>query len=101
MIDYTETIALIIEKRSSDLLTALSEIEYEHLITSIYGTLLAILCINTALIKNMKEQERFSPIVEAGSEYAHDLGGYTDTLDILTNPDELELLKKSESELKK
>ena len=91
--DYIETIVILIQKRKSLLEKALNEIDANDLLKAIYGTLIAFLCINLTLKKELKSEERFSAIVEAGNEYARVLDAYIDTLDILTNPEEDEYLR--------
>lgn len=97
--EYFQTTVLLIQKRKPLLEKALDDVDKEDLFLSLYGSLLAFVCFSVILgVKKMKDDERFSAIVDAGNEYANQLDGYTDTLDILTNPEELELLRKSESE---
>lgn len=97
MIDYMEMITVIIQNRKLSILKILKDVDYNDLINSIYGTMIAIFCINTVLAKKLKTEERFSSIVEAGYEFAKNLDGYSDTLDILTSPEELELFRKTDN----
>ena len=99
--DYFQNITVLIRNRKIALEKALDETDKEDLMLSLYGTLLAFMCFSVILgVKKLKDDEHFSAIVESGLEFATELEGYTDTLDILTNPDELELLRKAESESK-
>jgi len=55
------------------------------------------MCLNVIIgIKKIKDEERFSAIIDAGDEYVNDLDSYIDTLDILTNPEEDKAIRKIE-----
>jgi hypothetical protein len=99
LIDYTESIVTIIQHRKSHLEEALKEIDRQEFLRSLYGASLGFLCLLTTFeIKRLKDEERFLPLAESALVYAEELESYTESLDILTNPEELELLRKAEAE---
>ncbi len=95
--DYTEIILEIMQNREEKLLQVFKEIDEADFLKSFYGTLLVFMCLNVILgISEIKDEKKFSIILDAGYEYYTDFDGYVDTIDILTSPKELELFRKTE-----
>jgi hypothetical protein len=90
VMNYMRTITIIIQERKSALEKVIeNDIDKDDLVQTIYGSTMSILCINVALSKDLKEQERFSSIIEGGYEYVTKLHKYTNQLYMLTQPQEL------------
>ncbi len=100
--DYTLNIANI-STREKELEYAYKQIDYVDFQTSLYGGLLAFVCIMVAILGSPVIQippDVLTLLINEGFRFASDIDSYIDTLDILTNPQELDLLKKSESAIK-
>ena len=84
-------------QRSQELREVVKQLDLDDCIKSFYGTLLAIICI-IELTKSGSsiDVEKLKILVELGKKYSDDLDTYIDTLDILSNPKEMELVKKSD-----
>ena len=100
--DYTENI-IQISKRERELENISKHLDYAGFKRSLYGSMLAFICIMIGILATptIKIQTNIlTKLINEGFKFASELDSYTDTLDILTNPDELELLKKSELSIK-
>lgn len=96
--DYQTNMVPIVNKRLPLLEEAIHQIDIKDLLKSLYGSLLSFVCIGTLLgVPNSQSKQKFETLAHQGHELAKNLDNYTDTLDILTNPDELDFLNKSES----
>lgn len=95
--DYQRVIFGVIAERSRELTEVVKQLDLNDCVRSLYGTLLAIMCIIelTGSGKSI-DREKLKTLVELGKKYSDDLDTYIDTLDILSNPKEMELIKKSE-----
>lgn len=97
LMDYTENINSIIIQRFTLFEKAIEQIDLKDLYNSLYGTILSFFCIFYLVdMVELHDQDKFIRITEYGSSLAKGLDGYTDTLDILTSPKELELFRKTE-----
>jgi hypothetical protein len=94
--DYQRIIFGVIAERSQELTEVVKQLDLDDCITSLYGTLLAIICI-IELSRSGRSVDlvKLKILVELGKKYSDDLDTYIDTLDILSNPTEIELIKKS------
>lgn len=94
--DYQRIIFGVIADRSQELTEVVKQLDLDDCITSLYGTLLAIICI-IELSRSGRSVDvvKLRILVELGRKYSDDLDTYIDTLDILSNPKEIELIKKS------
>jgi len=93
--DYQANILPIISKRLALLEEALHEIDRKDLFRSLYGSILASICIGTLLgLPDFQSKQKFETLAHQGHELAKNLDGYIDTLDILTNPDEDARIRK-------
>ena len=100
--DYTENI-IQISKREKELENISKHLDYADFKRSLYGSMLAFICIMIGILATPTIKIRtdiLTKLINEGFNFASNLDSYTDTLDILTNPDELELLKKSELDIK-
>jgi len=60
-------------------------------------TILAIFCIfKLANTRKYQDQRKLVTLIAVGKKYAEKLDGYSDTIDILTNPEEMELIRRAE-----
>ncbi len=94
--DYQRIIFGVIAERSQELTEVVKQLDLDDCITSLYGTLLAIICIiELSRSGRSLDVTKLKILVELGKKYSDDLDTYIDTLDILSNPKEIELIKKS------
>lgn len=95
--DYQRVIFGVIAERSQELTEVVKQLDLDDCIKSLYGTLLAIICI-IELTRSSRsvDTEKLKILVQLGKKYSDDLDTYIDTLDILSNPKEMELIKKSD-----
>ena len=95
--DYQRVIFGVIAARSQELTEVVKQLDLDDCIKSLYGTLQAIICIIELTRSGRSlDVEKLKILVELGKKYSDDLDTYIDTLDILSNPKEMELIKKSD-----
>lgn len=94
--DYENILLGIIIKRSDKLSKAIREIDVEDLITNIVGAYQAFYCI-LYIIGHQENygSERLSKLITLGVTFSKEMDSYADTLDILTDPDEVQAIRKS------
>src|ERR1051325_4533716 len=89
--DFEKTIqSIVVNNRLSFLKDAIksNEIDVEDLLYSLYGSYLALVYY-WIVARNDRKNERIVPIIARSShKLAISLASYTDTLDIMTNPEE-------------
>lgn len=93
--DYEVTIHSIIAKRLTLLQDALNEIDVNDLLTSLYGSFMALVCF-WIIARKSQSGKAISEIAKISHKLAINLDSYTDTLDIMTNPEEMDLMKRAE-----
>ena len=102
--DYSETITIIIQYRKDILDNEFRKIELSQLedfYKSLYGSMFALICVITSIMTesvNYSKTSVLAGIINQGYQFAQNLDSYTDTLDIMTNPKELELFENAEIE---
>lgn len=69
--------------------------------TSRNGTILAFFCMLPYIQKNVGENQKLSKLFEIGRKYSSKLEGWTDSIDIMSNPKEADQLKKAEAYFQK
>ena len=97
--DYTLNM-IHISKRKRELENIDEQFDYDDFKKSLYGCMLSFICIMIGILGSPYIEIKtniLTLLINEGFGFASDLNSYTDTLDILTNPDELDLLKQSES----
>ena len=97
--DYTLNIARILE-RKQELEGMPNQIDYKDFKKSLYGCILSFICIMMGILPTPTikvDTSVLTLLINEGFNFASELDAYTDTLDILTNTNELSLLAKSES----
>jgi hypothetical protein len=94
--EYENILFGIIIKKSSQLQMAISEINVDDLVQNIVGAYQAFYCILYLLNHQESNMEKLSKLIDFGLEYSNEMDSYIDTLDILTDPEEIETLRKSE-----
>ena len=96
--DYQNVVLGIISQNRQLTPEMITEINSGEWIRAIYGTLLSLFCIFKMVnTRNYHDQRKLEVLIQLGKKYAETLDSYSDTLDILTNPEERELLKKAEA----
>lgn len=98
LIDYENVLLGIVIKRPEHLVEAVKAIDANDLIRSLSGTVLALYCIFRFFGNKMHDPEKLSMLLQLAEEYSETVQSYADTIDITSNPDEMELLKRSEQE---
>jgi hypothetical protein len=98
LMDYENVLLGIAIKRPVQLAEALKEVDVNDLLKSVYGTLLALVCIFTILKEQNYDHKKVKMFVNLTEEYSATIESYADTIDIMSNPEEMELLKRSEQE---
>lgn len=98
LMDYENVLLGIVMKRPAQLAEALKEVDINDLIKSVYGTLLALACIFAILKEQRYNDKKIKIFVDLTEEYSATIEPYADTIDIISNPEEMELLKRSEQE---
>jgi hypothetical protein len=74
----------------------LNEIDVNDFLNSLYGSYLALVCF-WIIGRNNRHGERLIPFISKISrDLAINLDNYTETLDIVTNPEEMDLMKRAE-----
>lgn len=95
LMDYTRIIVPIAINAPNLLEAAGRQIDVKEFLQSLYGSLLAYVCLIVILdIDEFRNDDRFTIIAKHGYEFAKTLDGYIDTIDILTKPDEDARLRK-------
>jgi hypothetical protein len=94
--DYENILLGIIIRRSNKLPKAIREIDVEDLITNIVGAYQAFYCI-LYMIGHQEnyDSKRLSKLITLGTTFSKEMDSYADTLDILTDPDEVQAIKNS------
>jgi hypothetical protein len=96
MIDYENVLLGILMNRPAQLTEALKQIDVEELMNSIAAALLALACIVVILKHEKPDLKKFEILLHVADESSEVMESYSDTIDILSNPEEMELLKQSE-----
>jgi len=96
--DYQNVVLGIVSQNRQLTPEMIIQINSEEWIRALYGTLLSLFCIFRMVnTRNYHDQRKLEVLIQLGKKYAETLDSYSDTLDILTNPEERELLKKAEA----
>jgi hypothetical protein len=95
---YQEVIFGIMMHRPTELEHAISTVNLEDFVKSLYGTMLSISCITTLddSKKTKNKDEKLAMLVEMGSKYSEGLSAWTDTIDIYSDPETRESLARSD-----
>jgi hypothetical protein len=85
----------IIVKRLA-LLEALDNIDKKDLLTSLYGSYMALLCFWFIAGKERQNLTVIPAIAKISHTFAINVDSYAETLDIITNPKEMDMMKRAE-----
>ena len=96
--DYENVLLGIAKHRPEQLIEAFKQVDLDDFLKSVYGTLLALSCILLLIKESKSDAKKLAILLELAIPYSEKLESYADTIDILTNPEEMELLKRSEGE---
>lgn len=95
LMDYSRIIVPIAINKRELLENAGKQIDLNDLFRSLYGSQLAYVCLLVIMnVEEFQNDQRFSIITNHGYNFAKNLDGYIDTIDILTKPDEDTQLRK-------
>ena len=96
--DYELNISMIMVNKKPLLAEAITKIDAPDFLKSLYGSYLAFLCmfLTMALPKYYNKRMKMEIVVNHANEFVRKLDSYTDTLDILTNSEEVEMMKRAE-----
>lgn len=89
--DYSQIISVNLVRNIGHLSSALQKIESSDIEKYNSGTLLALACIFRILYTTDKES-KLDLLVKIGQEYSETLESYADTIDILCNPEEVDMI---------
>lgn len=92
-IDYTTILIVNLARNVSQVTLALKEIDSQELANNNMGTLVSLACIFKLFRTGQLEHENFETVLKLGIKYSDILESYADTIDILCNPKERELIK--------
>lgn len=98
MADYENVLLGILIKRPKHLTEALEQLDIDDLLTNIYSTTLAIACIVVILKESKPNSKKLEILLRVAEECSEVMESYADTLDIMSNKEEMELLKQCEQE---
>jgi hypothetical protein len=95
--DYEMNIHSMIVKRRTLLEEALNnDINKNDFLNSLYGSYMALVCF-WYVARNKRQSERLLPaITKISHKFAIDVDSYIETLDIITNPKEMDMMKRAE-----
>lgn len=93
--DYEIIIYDIISNRLPELEKALTDIDVKDLLNSLYGSYIAIICFWYIARDSNQNRKTIPAIAEISRKLALNLASYTDTLDMMTNPEEMEMMKRA------
>lgn len=96
--DYFTIVSVNVSRNVSQLANALKKVDANELEVANYGTLLSLACIIRALYSN-GNKEKLDVLISLGEKHSDALESYADTIDILCNPDEVEMLGQIDSKL--
>lgn len=94
--DYENVLLGILINRLEQLVEALKEVDGEDLLRSMYGTVLALACILVLLRESKLDSKKIEILLRLAEEHSEIMESYADTIDIMSNKEEMELLKRSE-----
>lgn len=94
--DYDNSIFGILINKPQQLENALEQIDFDDFQKTLSGTILVfVFILAIALIKEYNK-EHVMRMLKLGIKYSERIESYVDTIDVLTNPEELEALKGPE-----
>lgn len=94
--DYEMNIQSMIVKRLALLEEALNNIDKKDLLTSLYGSYMALLCFWYIAGKERQNPKVIPAIAKISHTFAINVDSYAETLDIITNPKEMDMMKRAE-----
>lgn len=94
--DYEMNIYSIIVKRLALFERALNEIDVKDLLNSLYGSYMALMCFWLVARNKRQARKTIPAIAKISHKFAINLDGYIDTLDIMTNPEEMDMMERAE-----
>jgi hypothetical protein len=98
LIDYENVLLGIAIERQEELELALKQIDVDDLKKNLLNALLAFFTVLYVVTSGEKEydKEKLSKLVNLAKVYSEEMESYVDTIDILSNPKTMELIRKSE-----
>lgn len=97
ILDYDSIIFGIMQQRSEQsLLEAVSKVDINDLLRTLSGIMLALSSLLVMIETKQSPDSRFKTLLDLGLQYSEILESYADTIDVLSNPKTMELLRKSE-----
>jgi hypothetical protein len=98
--DFDSVFLGILQNRPEQLSDALDEIrkdeDFQDFETSRNGLLLAFFCTLVYIKEELKDKQKLTKILEISEKYSSNLQGWTDTIDIMSNPEEVKHVKQAE-----
>ena len=98
--DFDSVFLGILENRPEQLSDALDEIrkdeDFQDFETSRNGLLLSFFCMLVYVKEELEDKQKLMKILEISEKYSSNLQGWTDTIDIMSNPEEVKQVKEAE-----
>ena len=94
--DYDNTIFGILINKPERLENALEQIDFDDFQKTLSGTILVFVFILAIAVIQEYDREHVMRMLKLGIKYSERMESYVDTIDLLTNPEELEALKETE-----
>lgn len=93
-IDYSTILSINLIRSTGQLSNALQKIDSEELSKSLNGTLLSLSCIFRMLRNANRDTKKLDLFIKTGCGYSETLESYSDTIDILCNSEETEMINR-------
>ena len=90
--DYSQIISINLVKNIGQLSNALQKIDSSDIEKANFSTLLSLACIFKILYMADKKSDNLDGLIELGKKYSETLESYADTIDILCNPEEANMI---------
>lgn len=96
LVEYQLVFLILTHGRPAELQSAVSQFDMKDLLRSLYSTILALSCIVALASKKEYDTGKLAALVRIGTEHSENLSSYTETIDIMSNPETVKDLAKSD-----
>lgn len=98
--DFDDVYLGIVMNRPEQLYKALNDIrnskDFENFETSRTGTVLSFFCLLAYVKEEINDKQKLSKLIEIADKYSASLLGWVDTIDIMSNPEEVKEMEEAE-----
>lgn len=103
--DFDDVYLGIVMNRPEQLYKALNDIrnskDFENFETSRTGTVLSFFCLLAYVKEEVNDKQKLSKLIEIADKYSTSLLGWADTIDIMSNPEEVKQMEEAEDHYNK